>query len=203
MDNLTLPDTRTRFPDWLFWLSWVAASTAAILLGFGILYGLIFLAKAILPGVNEDMLFGGLVFPVLAALLGIFQWLVLRTRIPKAGWWVPATTVGMLIGIALGVGMIPWISRLTGRTWDWDYQPNLLGLYAIIGLTLALVQLLVLRRHVTASWLWLPVTMVGWGVLGLLMGKSIDRMSDIFALGAVPGVFTGLGLLWLLRRPRT
>jgi hypothetical protein len=69
MDNPTPPVARTRSPDWLFWLSWVVASTAAILLGFGIIYASIFLAKAILPGTNEDRLMGGLMFPVLATVL--------------------------------------------------------------------------------------------------------------------------------------
>jgi hypothetical protein len=56
---------------------WVIASTAAILLSFVVLYGLIFIATAISPSINEDRLFGGIMFPVLATLLGVLQWLVL------------------------------------------------------------------------------------------------------------------------------
>jgi hypothetical protein len=203
MGNPTLPGTRTRSPGWLFWLSWMAASTAAILLGFGIIYASIFIAKTVLPGINEDRLFGGLMFPILATVLGASQWFVLRTRIPKSGWWIPATGVGMLVGMALGGGVVQAISHLTGRQWDVDFQPGLLVLYVLVGFSLALAQLPVLWRHITGFALWLLASMVGWLALGLIMGKSIDRMSDILALGAVPAAFTGFGLMWLIRTPRS
>jgi hypothetical protein len=31
---------------------------------------------------------------------------------------------------------------------------------------------------------------------------SIDRTSDIIAEGAIPAIFTGFGLIWLMRNPR-
>ena len=201
MDTATLPRTRTHFPDWLFWLSWVAASTAAILLGSGMMYALIFLAKAVLPGINEDRLFGGLMFSVLGAVLGALQWLVLRTRLPRSGWWVLATGAGMLIGVALGGGIVQAISRITGQPWGWTSQPGILLLYILIGLSLAMAQLAVLWRRITSPVLWLLASMVGWLVLGLIMGNSIDRTSDILALGVVPAAFTGFALIRLIRTP--
>jgi hypothetical protein len=43
---------------------------------------------------------------VLVALVGaIFQWLVLRGRMKRAGWWLPANTLGMAIGAAVGLGL--------------------------------------------------------------------------------------------------
>jgi hypothetical protein len=181
----------------------VAASVAAILLGFALLYALVGLAKAVLLGVNEDRLFGVLMFPVLATLLGAGQWLVLRTRIPRSGWWVLGTGVGMLIGVALGSGVVKAISLVTERPWDWGFQPGILVLYVLVGASLGLAQLPILRRHVSGSGLWLLTSIVGWLALGFIVGKSIDRTSDILALGAVPAAFTGLGLIWLLRTPRS
>jgi hypothetical protein len=35
------------------------------------------------------------------AVAGIFQWLVLRGKVSRAGWWVLASTVGWALGIAL------------------------------------------------------------------------------------------------------
>lgn len=203
MDNPTLHDTRTGSPDWLFWLSWVAVSTAAILLGSVILYAMIFIAKAVLPDINEDRLFGGLMFPVLAIMLGLCQWFVLRTRISKSGWWILATAAGLLVGIALAGGVVQAIRHITGRQWDWEFQPGILVIYLLVGLSFALAQLPILWRHMHISGfvIWLLASIIGWLVLGFIIGKSIDRTSDVFALGAVPAVFTGFGLLWITRTP--
>jgi hypothetical protein len=199
MDTTTPPVARGYSRDWLFWLKWVVASTAAILLGVGIIYATIFLAKAIDPGVNEDRLMGGLIFPILATLLGVFQWLVLRRRIPKSGWWIPATLAGLLGGIALASGLMKVIVHITGQEWNWDYTPGLLLVGGLIGFFLALVQLPILWRRIPGFALWPLAGMLGWFALSLIIGKSIDRTSDIFALGAVPALFTGLCLIWPIR----
>jgi hypothetical protein len=202
MDNPTPALGRARSADWRFWLGWVAASTAAILLGFVLLYAAIFLAKAILPGTNEDRFMGGLMFPFLATVLGALQWLVLRTRIPRAGWWVLATGAGTLAAMALAGGLVQAIGNAAGRGSYWESGPDLLALYGLIGLFLALAQLPVLWRRVRGLALWPLVGTVAWLALGLIMGKSIDTMTDVLALGAVPAAFTGLGLIWLTRSPR-
>jgi hypothetical protein len=43
--------------------------------------------------------------------------------------------------------------------------------------------------------------MIGWFILGLIVDISIDRTSDIIAVGAIPAIFTGFGLIWLMRKP--
>ena len=96
MDIPTPPDGRMPFAEWLFWLSWVVASMAAILISFGIIYASVFIATVVFPGINEDRFAGGLMLPIVGTAMGALQWLVLRTRIVKSGWWVVATAVGML-----------------------------------------------------------------------------------------------------------
>jgi|MudIll2142460700_1097286.scaffolds.fasta_scaffold66000_3 hypothetical protein len=201
MDHPTLPEPRKLSPGWLFWLKWVAASLAGLLLGFGILYGLIFLGKAVLPDFNEDRFFGWLMFPFLATLLGAAQWLVLRQRIPRSGWWILATVAGLNAGVALAQGAGQLLSRGTNQPWAWDSQPKILLLYIFIGLLLGLAQLPILWRHIRGRVRWLLASLLGWLALGLVLGKSIDRMSDIFAFGAIPAAFTGFELPWLLRTP--
>lgn len=193
-----------RLVDWkltnklITWLIWVIASTAAILVAFVILYASIFIVKAIVPGANEDRFMGLLMFPVMSVSLGFFQWLVLRTRIPGAGWWVLATGLGLLVAIVLAGILTQTLSRVMGPGWRWDSMPEILILYGSIGLLLALAQLPVLWKHMRLAGVWPLLGIAGWLALGVLMGKSIDRTSDILALGAVPAAFSGLGLLWLL-----
>jgi hypothetical protein len=199
METPAAPIARVSSGDWLFWLKWVAASTAAILLGVGLLFAAIFLARAIDPGVNEDKFMGVIMIPVLAALLGVFQWLVLRRRIPKSGWWIPATLAGLLGGIALVGGLMKAMVHFTGREWNWDTIPGQLLVGGVIGFLLALVQLPILWRRIPGFALWPLASTLGWFALCLIIGKSIDRTSDILALGAVPALFTGLCLIWPIR----
>ena len=201
MNHSSPPVARMSHPNLVFWLSWVAASMAAILLGLAIIYTTIFLSKAIVPGTNEDRLAGAIMIPVVATVLGALQWLVLRTRIVKSGWWIVATAVGMLGGIGVAGGLVQTISRATGRQWNLDSIAQILVVYGLIGFVLAIAQLPVLWRHIEGVAFWPMMGIVGWLALGLLMGKSIDRISDVIALGSVPAAVTGLGLIWLIRGP--
>jgi len=195
METLTPPVARKNFADWLIWLKWVLASQAAILLGVGILYASVFLARAVQPDINADRFMGVLIFPILGTLLGVFQWLVLRRRIPRSGWWVPATLAGLLGGLALGGGLVKAIVLLTGRAWNWDSLPGRLLICGVVGFIPALVQLPILWRRIQAYPLWPLASTLGWFALSLILGMSIDRPSDVLALGVVPAVFTGLCLI--------
>jgi len=185
-----------------FWLMWVIASMAAILISAGVLFGMIFIAKAISPNLNEDRVFGVLMFPIIATMFGVLQWLVLRKRIPKSGWWILATIIGLGGGVALATGAVQAFSHITGMAEYWNFLPGLL-LWSLIGFFLALAQLPILWRHFRGSLLWLLASMIGWLVLGLIMGGTIDRNTDVFAFGAIPAMFTGLCLIWLMRNPRS
>ena len=122
---------------------------------------------------------------------------------PQVRVWVLATSVGMLGAIGLAGGLVQAISRATARQWNLDSTPEILALYAVIGFVVAIAQLPVLWRHIRGIAFWPLIGIVGWLGLGLVMGKSIDRTSDMIALGAVPAAFTGLGLIWLIRSPRS
>jgi hypothetical protein len=104
--------------------------------------------------------------------------------------------------MALAGGLVQAIGNAAGRGSYWESGPDLLALSGLIGLFLALAQLPVLWRRVRGLALWPLVGTVAWLALGLIMGKSIDTMTDVLALGAVPAAFTGLGLIWLTRSPR-
>jgi hypothetical protein len=87
---------------------------------------------------NAGLLDDGLIFILMGSLIGLVQWVVLRQRLSRAGWWVPASAAsflpflwlvahpvstfrGSLLTIALlgGLGAIPtgfmlaWLLRRT------------------------------------------------------------------------------------------
>jgi len=116
---------------------------------------------------------------------GLFQWLVLRRRIARAGWWLPAT-----IGAGAAVGVVVFVSGLVNRDVGWSA-----GVGAG-GTMLGLMHWLVLRRQVARAGWWVLASTAGWvagGLLGAVGGWA--------AIGAVYGAITGPVLVWLLRRP--
>jgi len=81
---------------------WIAATFAAWAIFWAInLAGFLGngtgLLGKILEGLGHGALFG--------ALLGLFQWLVLRSQTPYANWWIYANILGWSIGAALGDGI--------------------------------------------------------------------------------------------------
>ena len=85
----------------------------------------------------------------------------------------------------------------------WAVWP-LWALYSIItlftfGLVMGAIQWLVLRQHVRRASVWILANAAGFALTGAAIGVSIDRISDVVALGALPGIVTGLALVLLLR----
>jgi hypothetical protein len=132
---------------------WMVACTAGIVVGIG---------AALALGRPIEALVGMmLVTPILTLLvgasLGTSQWLELRRVLRHAAYWVPATCVGLGVGLAAGVVAVEQIGTLLI-----GHRPHLLGLGvgprtlslmavgAIAGLCLGLAQGLVLRRQ--APW---------------------------------------------------
>ena len=73
--------------DWTLWLQWLMATTLGWLLG-GVL----------LP--DLAMFTAGLV-------IGVLQWVVLRQRVPQAGWWVLASAAGWAWGWTIVIAAVP------------------------------------------------------------------------------------------------
>lgn len=184
---------------WSFWAAWVVASTAGIFLGFIAMYALIFLIKAIVPGVNEDRLFGVAMFPFLAVFLSTLQWIVLRRYVPRSGWWIMATIGGLVVAMAVSAGVVMIISKALGDQQSLQYISPVV--MTVVGLMLGLAQLLVLHRYIRQPHWWMLASALGWFILSLIIGKSIDRTTDIVALGAIPAALTGLALLCLWQSP--
>ena len=187
MDEIMQPARRRAF-GLTDYLAWIGLSAAAVLVGMAAIYALIFAAKGVMPGLNEDRFMGWVLFAVLGGFIGAAQWLILRGRLQRAGWWILATAAGLWAGTTLAF-------RLTGmRLPILPYQLLLGG--AVTGFILGLVQLLVLRPGRRGAVIWLLASTLGWLLLTFVTGESLDRTTDLLALGAVPAALSGLALGW-------
>jgi hypothetical protein len=137
-------------------------------------------------------------FAVFGSLIGIAQWLILRTRIAKAGWWV---LVSFLVWVVTGASAYPLEQVIS------------LALCPVVaGVVLGIFQSLVLRRHVRWSGLWIVASGLGWGlswpaaggldwVVASVVVDEIVGFAVLYAIiAAISGVFTGPALVLLMRR---
>jgi len=164
---------------WGFWLLWVLASTVGWLFGFfvGSVGG--YAVMEILPS-YALVAWGGVAE---GAGVGIFQWLVLRRRVSRAGWWVLASILGLAGGAVVGTTAVA-LAGGDPTTW------GVVGGWVVGGAMAGLMQWFVLRRQVSRAGCWVLASTVGWAVSTVSMAYGVG-------LGAV----TGLALVWLLRQP--
>ncbi|MEX2538231.1 MAG: hypothetical protein WD646_06230 [Actinomycetota bacterium] len=156
----------------------------AILVGFPI-GG--YIADLVVDGVDSvgAALAGGL---IVGAVIGAAEWFALRQRI---SWlWIPATTVGMAVGLVAGASLV-------------DYgidRADLALMGAVNGFALGVMQALVFAQHrIPGAFWWAvanpPAWALGWFVSSYVISRNIDERFPIF--GASGAIVFGL-LTWLL-----
>ena len=174
------PDTSPSSPlrTWLIWTAGFLVFPLAGLAG-----------TAVVDRVDDAAaaLFGGL---VAGLVLGAGQVLVSRRRLDPRRW-IPATTVGMGMGLLLGASVVGYDTSLADLA--------LMG--ALTGIALGVAQAFALPRSTRQRWLWaaaMPALWaLGWTVT-TLGGISVDEQFTIFgAYGAV--TFSALSGLLLHR----
>lgn len=152
-----------------------------------------YIADLVVDGVDSvgAALVGGL---IVGAIIGAAEWFVLRQRV---SWlWIPATTVGMAVGLIAGAALV-------------DYgigRGDLALMGAVNGLAVGVMQALVLARHRIPGAIWWavanpPAWALGWFVSSYVISRNIDERFPIFgASGAIVfGVLTWLVLAFLFR----
>jgi hypothetical protein len=122
------------------------------------------------------------------AVIGGGQWLVLRNRLARAGWWIPATAAGQAIGLVAGAAIV-------GYGTDLD---DLMIQGAVTGLAIGTLQALVLRRN-GASWHWWALAMpplwaLGWAVTWSI-GVDVEAQYTTFGSSGAIVVTALSGLL--------
>lgn len=140
---------------WTFLLWWMLANTVGgAIIGALEEGGFQFLATLVLTG------------PV----LGIAQWLVIRSYIGHTGWWVIGSSVGWFLGILLNImatGILNSIVQVllaVGGLWEvfWLNLVNEPVTAAVLGVS----QWFVLRRHIQHAGRWILASAVGGAVHG-------------------------------------
>jgi hypothetical protein len=155
-----------------------------------------FVADLVINGVDSvgTALAGGL---IAGSIIGAATWFVLRKRV---SWlWIPATTVGMAVGLAAGAALVDYgISR-----------GDLVLIGAVTGLGVGVLQALVLaREQVPNAWWWAlanpPAWALGWFVTSYVITANVKEQFVVFGgSGAIVFGLLTLLLLGVLLRTAT
>ena len=187
MTSLQRPLTRL---EWGFGLRWVLATSVGWVVGFA--------ACETIRAIAEFLAHPPTDGAVIGISIGIAQWLVLKGRVHRAGWWILASIIGFGVGKAVGDALAQAVAGALGSGLDG----------AVIGASLGTAQWLVLRRHVAQARWWVLASILAWA-LGWSVISAVDEVAGgpagmayiIGATGAAAaGVITGLSFVWLVRR---
>jgi hypothetical protein len=169
------------------WLLWTTGFLAFPLAG---------LAGTAVAGRVDSPLAALLGGTVTGLVIGAGQALVSRHRLDPR-WWIPATALGMGLGLLLGAALVGYRTSLADLA--------LMG--ALTGLVLGIAQAVALPRATRLRWVWAAAMPILWALgwtATTLGGIAVDQQFTVFgAYGAVTfSALSGL-LLHLLLPHRT
>jgi hypothetical protein len=159
----------TRPPFWRSWLIWMLGFLALPIGGFAaiLVVGRIDSAPA--------AVIGG---AITGLVVGAGQALASRGRLDWR-WWVPATTVGMAVGLLLGAAAVGYRSTL----------PDLVIMGALTGVPLGIAQTIALPRRALLRWIWAAAMPALWALgwtITTVAGIAVSDQFPIFgAFGAI------------------
>ncbi len=172
METTTTFETSTT-SKWRFWLFWLGANALGFSLAYIIISSLFFqqVMDKLFPGASQ--LSVSRIYLALAVLSAIIvalaQWVVLRTWLKQAHWWLAATALGWIFIILVSYNEInSFVTAVTNNDSLLASYMNLLS-FAAYGLILGLAQWLVLRLERPQS----ALVWVGWSTLGTLVSTAI------------------------------
>lgn len=191
---------------WKPWLLWVLANTVGFGISLAVVAFLIFVMAFLSNyGVLEGSLIHGIIIVTLAGfVLGTFQWLLLRSKIQRAGLWIGATALSW--GLMLPLLQFGASATILGRTYFLDELlvdvPILITIMpAFVGGIIGLFQWLVLRSQVRRACIWIITSIIGYTCAEvfmrfLLLNEGII-VFVVLASGVLLGMLTGIGFVYL------
>lgn len=163
------------------WLIWTAGFLAFPIAG---------LAGTAVAGRVDDPVAAMLGAAVAGLVIGAGQALVSRRRLDPR-WWMPATAIGMGLGLLLGASVVGYRTSLADLA--------LMG--ALTGVVLGVAQAIALPRETRLRWVWAAAMPALWALgwtTTTLGGVTVDQQFTVFgAYGAV--MFSALSGLLLHR----
>ena len=203
---------------WVF--TWAASILGAIIAA----YLLGSLLNPLLTDINNQFLPITVAWIMLGGILGTAQWLVLRTRLPVNAYWVLATAAACTFFIAAHNGLEILEEQYRSRMIHfWDSIPTplvrrivdviyvrvtlsdlreIISISILLGLALGLAQWIILRRHLQHAGWWIWINLAGSALAYWLAFRLQADSFTTFFYFFLYGLFTGAGLLLLIKRNR-
>lgn len=151
------------------WALWTAGFIAFPIAG---------IAGAAAAGPVDDLFAAALGGTVTGLVIGAGQTLAARGAL-RASRWIPATTLGMAVGLAIGASAVGYRSSLADLA--------LMGL--LTGVPLGIAQALALPQGTRRRWLWAATVAALWALgwtVTTLVGIDVDAQYTIFgSTGAI------------------
>ena len=210
-------------PDRTLYLGWVVLTAISLPLAYIFSWAIIFLIMAIVgstiqvgdhTGPTEDVVGSYVLLPMMGLSVGCFQWLILRRYLPRMGWWILATCLGLLLALGISRNLSDLAHSL-----DFEIDNDLINSFIIVllGGPIGLLQWFVLRRHVSRAGWWIFASVAGWilavlvvfGMVAVVDSNYSGTFSEIsahalqfFAVTLVPAIVTSIALWRLLNQTR-
>ena len=210
-------------PDGILYLGWVVLTAISLPLAYIFSWAIIFLIMAIVgstmqvgdhTGPTEDAVGSYVLLPMMGLSVGCFQWLILRRYLPRMGWWILATCLGLLLALGISRNLSDLAHSL-----DFEIDNDLINSFimVLLGGSIGLLQWFVLRRHVSRAGWWIFASVAGWilavlvvfGMVAVVDSNYSGTFSEIsahalqlFAVTLVPAIVTSIALWRLLNQTR-
>ena len=175
------------FPPLKAWLLWVGASAIATSLASLVTY-------LILPALQDPDRWGALVFlPAFGILVALAQAVVLARWVRHPLSWLGVSFLGWLLAYLCVTALATLPPSLgfasTGST------------LVVFGATTGIAQWLMLRQHFAPGSLWIAASLLGWGLLALIVGGAFTHPAQLALIALLPASTTGVVLSrWSERR---
>ena len=209
---------RPQTQVWTFWAQWVLASVLGLTVGGGAAVPVVIATWNTVyskqPS-NEQGYLATFVGALLASAIvgnaaGLGQWLVLRTRIQKVGWWVLASAVGLATGLGAVFGSEATMPEVWRFIWRFSHSLSMERAIAgaMAGTAIGLAQWLVLRKRIQKAGWWVLASAAALAMVGGLSTVVDDVLWHVvrgniqrgITLGVIVGVvFSGITGFVLVR----